>query len=449
MDAPILRCTLVLFSLFISTGATYNTPNFTVTAADAKVAKQVGDAAEIYRQDLATFWLGHPLPKWSRPCTLKVRDGAMGAGGETKFQFMNGEVLNWNMYVQGSLERILDSVLPHEVNHTIFACHFRRPLPRWADEGAATLFEHRSEQVKQLGLLKQVLNNDREFISLQRLLTMKEYPKGYRPMLILYAEGFALADFLVQQGGRGKYLKLMADGERIGWTEAIRANYYHGGVDELEKNWRSWVLAGMPTMKEPNKEIATARINNEPRPVSRGLGVPRPTILDEYMVNTTLRSQSPEAETTVAVKQVALNQQPAPRTRPRRARVSSSLDGAVFFNASNANAIQSPAMNPPPSAISSGPFRAAEFEAPRPRSNPGPNRQPVLPPVTPGNFQSSTSASIPGPFLPPRQQLETTGMGAEFFNQSNSRRKHLPQERKAETGSIPQWAGFPGQKDQF
>ena len=380
----------------------------------------------------------------------------MGAGGETKFQFMNGEVLNWNMYVQGSLERILDSVLPHEVNHTIFACHFRRPLPRWADEGAATLFEHRSEQIKQLGLLKQVLNNDREYISLQRLLTMKEYPKGYRPMLILYAQGYALADFLVQQGGRAKYLKLMADGERIGWAEAIRANYYHGGVDELEKNWRSWVLAGMPTMKEPHPDMATARQDDELAAITSGLGVPRPTILDEYLVNTTLRSQSPEAETTVAVKQVALEQPPAARPRPRTPRASSSLNGAVFFNAGNASsnsATQGVVPSPAPAAASDGRFRAAGFEAPRPRSAQGQSAQPALPPAAPRKLQSATPqpvpAVVPGPFLPPRQLLETTGLGDQFFNQPNSKRKHLPQERKAETGSIPQWAGFPGQKDQF
>ena len=216
MDAPILRFSLILLSLFVSTGASYQTPNFTVTAPTPEAAKKVGDAAEIYRRDLAMFWLKQPLPNWSRPCKLRVRPGSMGAGGETKFQFTGGEVLNWNMYVQGPMNRILDSVLPHEVNHTIFACHFRRPLPRWADEGAATLFEHRSEQVKQVGLLNEVIKSEREFISLNDLLTMKEYPKGYRPMLIMYAEGYALADFLVQQGGREKYLKFMADGEPNG-----------------------------------------------------------------------------------------------------------------------------------------------------------------------------------------------------------------------------------------
>jgi hypothetical protein len=440
MDAPILRGTLVLLSLFISTGANYQTPNFTVTAPDPQVAKQVGDAAEIYRRDMAIFWLGEPLPNWSRPCTLKVRDGAMGAGGETKFQFVNGEVLNWNMYVQGSLERILDSVLPHEVNHTIFACHFRRPLPRWADEGAATLFEHRSEQVKQLGLLKQVLNSDREFISLRHLLTMKDYPKGYRPMLILYAEGYALADFLVQQGGRAKYLKLMADGERMGWTQAIRENYHHGGVDELQKNWRSWILAGMPTMKEPTQGVPTDTT------VASGLGVPRPRILDEYLVNTTVRSQSPGDSETFAIKPAVVTERTPPAVRT--VQDSSSLKDAVFFNEPGAKTINVAGPAQGSSAVSNGQFRAAGFEAPLPRPGSGTRQRPVPAPVT-SETPRSVPAGSPGPFLPPRQNLEATGLTDQFFNQPNSRRKHLPQERRAETGSIPQWAGFPGQKELF
>ena len=64
------------------------------------------------------------------------------------------------MHIQGSRERILDSVLPHEITHTIFATHFGRPLPRWADEGACTTVEHVSEKAKQDNFLIQFLTPD-------------------------------------------------------------------------------------------------------------------------------------------------------------------------------------------------------------------------------------------------------------------------------------------------
>ena len=111
MDASIrTKISIVLAVVAISysaNGASYSTRNFVVTAPTSNVAEEVGKAAEVYRRELAIYWLGQPLPNWSAPCKLKVRPGAIGAGGETTFQFVRGEVVNWNMYVQGSLERIL------------------------------------------------------------------------------------------------------------------------------------------------------------------------------------------------------------------------------------------------------------------------------------------------------------------------------------------------------
>ena len=90
------------------------------------------------------------MPNWAQPCPITAQVGRhLGAGGATSFVFEHGEVFGWRMTIQGSLERILDSVLPHEVTHTIFATHFRQPLPRWADEGACTTVEHASEKAKQ------------------------------------------------------------------------------------------------------------------------------------------------------------------------------------------------------------------------------------------------------------------------------------------------------------
>jgi len=132
----------ILTSPFSSTAvqaAGYRTTNFTVDAPTPQLAKQIGDSAEQWRSQLSKEWLGKELPNWSKPCPIKAKvASSLGAGGATSFVFDNGEVFGWRMEIQGSRERILDSVLPHEVTHTIFASHFRQPLPRWADEGACT-----------------------------------------------------------------------------------------------------------------------------------------------------------------------------------------------------------------------------------------------------------------------------------------------------------------------
>lgn len=246
-------------------GAGFRTNNFVVEAPTPEIAKQVGLAAEHFRRELAIEWLGHELPTWGAPCPVRVRVGQIGAGGETKFSFYpnlkgSAEVANWDMRIQGSLERILDSVLPHEVSHTIFACHFRRPLPRWADEGAATLAEHESERRRQVLTVNQVINTRRR-IPFKNLLNIKEYPSDMQDVMTLYAEGYSLAELLVQEGGRTRYLKFLTDANREGWDKAIHTHYGYRGVEDLEKRWHGWVMAGCPEVDLPKGQMLAGNSN--------------------------------------------------------------------------------------------------------------------------------------------------------------------------------------------
>jgi hypothetical protein len=251
-------CVALAVASFFFLGANHRTPNFVVTAPTPEFAKQVGEYAEHYRRELAITWLGQELPPWFHPCPITVKVGQMGAGGATSFSFDQGEVFNWNMNIQGSPERILDSVLPHEVSHTIFACHFRRPLPRWADEGAATLAENESERHRQTLLTRQVLQNNTR-IPLQKLLKITEYPQDMQDVLTLYAEGYALCDWLVQQGGRTRYLSFLAAAHQHGWPQAIKTHYGYGSVEELENKWGDWVIAGCPAVKTDEQYASNGR----------------------------------------------------------------------------------------------------------------------------------------------------------------------------------------------
>ncbi|MFO1092961.1 MAG: hypothetical protein U0992_06565 [Planctomycetaceae bacterium] len=258
-----LRAAGLLVALVWTTAlqaATVATRNFVVHAQTEDIARQVGQAAEHYRKELAVAWLGQELPNWYRPCPIKVKVGQIGAGGATTFTFEGGEVFGWNMNVQGTLERILDSVIPHEVSHTIFASYFRRPLPRWADEGAATLVEHESERLRQSKLLNQVLSTNRR-IPLQRLLEITEYPEDMHQVLTLYAEGYSLADFLVQQHGeqgRAKYLQFLADAHQHDWAYAFKKYYGFGSLRDVEQKWTGWVLAGSPPLPMNNGDALLA-----------------------------------------------------------------------------------------------------------------------------------------------------------------------------------------------
>ena len=233
--------------------AGYRTANFVVEAPDPQLAQKIGDAAEQYRHDLAIEWLGEPLPRWSQPCPVTAEVAPnLGAGGATSFVFDRGEVFNWTMTIQGSEERILDSVLPHEVTHTIFASHFRQPLPRWADEGACTTVEHPVERARQHRLLIEFLRTGRG-ISFPDMFAMKEYPADVLP---LYSQGYSLARYLIERGGRQRYIDFVGNGLATSdWPQSLSQHYGINDISNLQTIWLEWVKRGCPA---PPASVAAA-----------------------------------------------------------------------------------------------------------------------------------------------------------------------------------------------
>lgn len=242
MEAHFFRgavCALALLSM----GASYRTANFVVSAATPELAEEIGLAAERYRDQMADYWLGHTLPNWSQPCPIRAEVGDLGAGGVTSFVFDRGEVYRWEMAIQGSRERVLDSVLPHEVTHTIFASHFRQQLPRWADEGACTTVEHESERAKHEHLLVNFLQTGRG-IAFNDMFRMKEYPQDILP---LYSQGHALAQFLIGKKGPRAFIRFVEEGLKSeDWTAATRKSYGFKDLSELQTDWLAWVKEGCP-----------------------------------------------------------------------------------------------------------------------------------------------------------------------------------------------------------
>lgn len=273
MDARLTRA-IVLAAAFASLGASYRTENFIVTASTSRLAERIGTDAEMFRKKLAVEWLGREIPRWPAPCPITANVAPhLGAGGATSFTFHGGQVGSWQMTIQGSEVRILDSVLPHEVTHTIFATHFRQPLPRWADEGACTTVEAASERMRHQKMLIRFLQTDRG-IAFSRMFAMKEYPPD---MLPLYAQGYSLARFLIEQGGKRKFIEFVGDG--LGdenWTRALRENYSFDNLLVLQNTWLDWVRKGSPTLaptapRQDEPAVVLADTGKRPRPTSPNL----------------------------------------------------------------------------------------------------------------------------------------------------------------------------------
>jgi hypothetical protein len=230
---------LALIAIFACMGASSRTTNFVVHAPNQQVADLVGQWAEHYRKEKAILWLGKEMPPWPQPCPLYVTVDMSGPSGATSFnfgqdQYGKGMVLGMKMEIQGPLDRLIHSVLPHEITHTVFAFHFKRPVPRWADEGGSVLSEDDVERIRHDKLVRSILNGSQQ-IQMRQLFGLTEYPQG--KVMHLYAQGYSVTNYLVMRSGRQQFLNFLGHGMTYGWDNAAMTYYKHRTVEELEGTW--------------------------------------------------------------------------------------------------------------------------------------------------------------------------------------------------------------------
>ena len=236
----------VLFAPALASAATYDTVNFSTEAPTAELAKKFGDMAEVYRREKALEWTGKEMPRWRSRCPLQVQITHGSAGGATTFTFGSESgrsvVTSIRMEIRGDARQLLNSVLPHEVTHTVLANYFGRPVPRWADEGGSVLSENDEERFNHNVRCRELLNAGRG-IRCRVLFRMTEYP---RDMIVLYAQGYSISHYLVAKGGDGKEgrLKLlqflstgMQGNSAESWNNAANKVYGFESVDALEEAW--------------------------------------------------------------------------------------------------------------------------------------------------------------------------------------------------------------------
>lgn len=224
---------LIALVTVCSMGAELRTPNFIVIAANPQVCQQVGQWAEHYRKEKALLWLGREMPNWPQPCPLRVNVTMDPPSGETEFTFGFGGVSSQRMTIRGPLDRLIYSVLPHEITHTIFAHHFKSPVPRWADEGGSVLSEDDAERDRHDKLVRAILNKGQQ-IPMRTLFGLKEYPPQ---VMCLYAQGFSISDYLVKRSNRQHFLNFVGQGLHYGWDHAAKSHFGHNSVEELEQAW--------------------------------------------------------------------------------------------------------------------------------------------------------------------------------------------------------------------
>lgn len=233
---------LALVPVLAGASHSHRTTNFAVEAPTLDAARRVAEHAEVCRLTIAKAWLGRELPAWSSPCPIKVKLTQGEAGGLTSFGFSRGKVHDQSMTVEGRLDRILASSLPHEVTHTVFAAYFGGPMPRWADEGASLLSEDQREYRRHDQIVVDLISR-RGQMPLEQFFTAEDYPED---VMGFYGQGYSISRFLVEMGGRPRFLAFVKEGSKSGWDLAAKNHYGLSNIREVDRAWRSWHKVNAP-----------------------------------------------------------------------------------------------------------------------------------------------------------------------------------------------------------
>jgi hypothetical protein len=281
---------IVLAGALVSLAAEIRTRNFIVEAPTEAIARRAGEWAEYYRREKAIQWLGREMPPWNEPCPLKMTLTMNGSGGATNFQFDHGQIFSQDMHIEGSLDRMIASVMPHEITHTVFAHYFRQPVPRWADEGGAVLSEDDLERGRHDKLVREILQTPGRAFPLRRLFGMTQYP---RDVMVLYAEGYSVTNYLVGLNGKPAFLQFIAAGMQGDWDSAVRAHYRFDSIEQLERAWVESLKKPRPDpatllVSRPNTgdDVARVTVRTTVPPVQPILEAPQPIV----------RGQAPEGD---------------------------------------------------------------------------------------------------------------------------------------------------------
>ena len=191
-------------------------------------------AAESAREKSAIFWSGGPLPgDWYQPCPVEWQVKSGFGSGWTAFQIQNGEVSGWRMTLRGERDAVLRDVIPHEVDHAVRASLCRQPLPRWLDEGCASLFESPESHAQ----LRQHLVISRKRLLTPETLNQMDYPASGAETTQLYAEGFSLVEYLLSRGSPRQLLQLQQSRQPLSRS---LVQVYRQELPELLRDWHQW-----------------------------------------------------------------------------------------------------------------------------------------------------------------------------------------------------------------
>jgi hypothetical protein len=203
------------------------------------------------RTNLQQQWLAtQPHLRWTPMCQVVLHAtrasylGSVGAEaanttGCTSIKVDQGFVTLRRVDVCAeNVERAL-SALSHELTHIVLTDRFKdRPLPRWADEGIATLADRIEKQDGHHRDLVQSQMRGGSF-RIGELMATEDYPEPQR-MAAFYGQSTSLVRFFVYRKSPAAFIRFVEMARTSGYDTALREIYEINGVAELDNLWSQY-----------------------------------------------------------------------------------------------------------------------------------------------------------------------------------------------------------------
>ncbi len=253
----LLVALLILLAMrSVGSAATARTENFVVQAVDQVTAEGIAQACEHYRAELAQKWGGKLLAPWDSPAIIQIRVDRSDGGGATTFWTHAGRVTRLEGKWQGTRQKLINNVVPHEVLHTVLATLVpTHKVPLWLHEGIAVTAESPAERSRSRSrVIASLLTQPTRGLTMRELMGVKEHPLRPDKVRQFYDQSHSLVEFLMERAGRQKVIAWISEGVRTdgslgAWQATLTRHYGFRDVLDFQNQWLAWLRQGAKTTR--------------------------------------------------------------------------------------------------------------------------------------------------------------------------------------------------------
>ncbi|RLS31022.1 MAG: hypothetical protein DWH79_10010 [Planctomycetota bacterium] len=221
-----------------------------VAGVPARQAAVIVERAEEVRRLACEFFHGDSSPAaWTEPCLVQVHTttesfaAALGCEppaavrGATSLEFVGDRITLRRIDVIIAGADTIPDGLAHEIVHVVLADRFTAaPLPRWADEGLAVLFDDAPKQAAHARDFEEARRH-RRALPVHALLALEDYPPDTQGQEVFYGQSAALIRWLIAERGIERVMKCLEEAALSGSHEALARHFALDSPEDFAPAW--------------------------------------------------------------------------------------------------------------------------------------------------------------------------------------------------------------------